>query len=310
MLTTASIFSQISQKKFSKEISLVTDNDLYTSLINDRYYTSGIFFSYRTVSKKINPKLDKKIFEWQISHEMFTPYKAIIRTIEEHDRPFAANIYASFGFINSYKNERLLSSSIQVGTLGKKAFGKELQDFIHNLYGFQKAIGWRYQIKNALGVNLNLTYVKQLKKSKSNYFDISAINKLNIGTVYTNIASGLYSRIGLKPLQKLANSIAFKTNINSSNTVYVREVESFIFIKPMLNYVLYDATIQGSFLNTTSKITGNLVPLVFSIKAGIRFTANRFNFGYAFNYNTNKSKHLRYNNGQTYGTITINYLLK
>ena len=77
----------------------------------------------------------------------------------------------------------------------------------------------------------------------------------------------------------------------------------------MISYVFYDATLQGSFLNKTSPVTKEIVPLVFTNEIGFRFNFNRINFGYAFNYNTNKSKELKYPNGHRYGRITLNYLL-
>jgi len=82
-----------------------------------------------------------------------------------------------------------------------------------------------------------------------------------------------------------------------------------LYIKPLVRYTLYDATIQGSFLNTTSEVTKEVVPFVFHLELGLKFTANRFHFGYIFNYNTNKSKNLRYDNGNNYGTVSVHYLL-
>jgi hypothetical protein len=305
-----SVFTIFSQEKFSKEISLVTDNDLYTSTINDRYYTSGIFLSYRYLSSKKKKKsLEKKILEWQIGHKMYTPFKSIVASVVEHDRPFASYLFGSFGMNRIYKNNSNFKTTLQIGVLGPNALGKELQDFIHDIYGFKKAVGWKYQIKNAFGLNLNASYTKHLTKDSANYFDISWVNTGKIGTIYTNIASGFYGRIGFKPLQKLANSIAFNTNINNKNTNFVREVESFIYVKPMLRYAFYDATLQGSFLNTSSEVTNELVPLVFDVELGFKCTFNRFNFGYTFRYNTSTSKNLRYDNGQNYGTITLSYLL-
>lgn len=299
-----------SQKKFSREISFITDNDLYTSVINDRYYTNGMFFSYKYLSKKEDKNLEKRVLDWQIGHEMFTPYKSIVKNIREHDRPFASYLYGSFGINRIYKNNSNFKTTLQVGVIGSYAFGKELQDFIHDIYGFKKAIGWKHQIKNALGLNLNAEYVKHLTKDNTNHFDISWINEGKLGTIYTNVATGFYGRIGFKPLQKLANSIAYNTNINNEKTNYVRKVESFIYIKPMLRYALYDATLQGSFLNKSSEVTNELVPLVFNLEVGLKFTIKRVNLGYVFNYNTNKSKNLRNDNGQKYGSIVINYLLR
>ena len=80
-------------------------------------------------------------------------------------------------------------------------------------------------------------------------------------------------------------------------------------MKPFVRYAFYDATIQGSFLNRYSEVTKELIPLVFNLELGLKFTANRFHFGYVYNYNTNKSKNLRKDNGNNYGTIAVHYLL-
>ncbi|TMM28760.1 lipid A deacylase LpxR family protein [Polaribacter aestuariivivens] len=300
----------LSQEKFSKEISFITENDLYTSLKNDRYYTNGMFLSFRYLSKKKKENLEKRILEWSIGHEMYTPYKAIVLSVNDHDRPFSGYLYGSFGFENVYKNNKNLKITGQLGVIGSNAYAKELQDFIHDIYGFRKAIGWQYQIKNALALNFGVTYNKQLLKTSSKAFDVSWINNANAGTVYTNITTGFMARIGFEPLQNIANSIAFKTNINDENTRFFREIESFIFIKPSVRYAVYDATLQGSFLNKNSEVTNELVPIVFDLEIGFKFTSNRFSWGYTFNYNTNKSKGLRFDNGQKYGSINVSYLLR
>ncbi|MCL7764445.1 lipid A deacylase LpxR family protein [Polaribacter sp. Z014] len=300
----------IAQEKFTKEISLVTDNDLYVSAHRDRYYTSGIFLTYRYLSKKKKTSLEKRILEWQIGQEMYTPYKTTVEDVNDQDRPFAGYLYGSFGIKRIYKNNQIFKTSAQIGVIGTNSYAEELQEFIHDMYGFKKAVGWKYQIKNAFALNFNAEYLKTILETTDNNFDITWVNKVNLGTVYTNISTGFYSRIGLKPLQKLANSIAFNTNLNNNQTDYYREVESFFFIKPMLRYAAYDATLQGSFLNKTSPITNALKPIVFDIELGLKFTVNRLNFGYSFNYNTSKSKDLRYTYGHKYGSIAINYLLR
>lgn len=302
-------FSIIAQQKFSKEISFTTDNDLYVSFDRDRYYTNGMFLNYRYITKNENITLEKKIFEWEIGHEMFTPNKSIVQTIDEHDRPFAAYLYGSFGVKNVYKNNKILNYNLQVGVLGPNAFGKELQDFIHNIYGFKKATGWQFQIKNAFAFNFDVDYIRFLGKNNMNTIDISWVNTAKLGTIYTNVSSGFYVRFGLNPLEKIINSIAFNTNLNDATTTSTRAIESFIFVKPTLRYAFYDATLEGSFLNSTSLVTKEIIPVVFNLEIGLKFTANRFNFGYTFNYNTSKSKGLRYTYGNKYGTLNINYLL-
>lgn len=303
-------FLAVGQEQFSKEFSFITDNDLYVSVIRDRYYTSGIFLSYRYLSKTKKEPTEKKIFDWQISHKMYTPFRATVTDINEHDRPFAGHLYGSFGVHTFFKSESIISTTLQFGIIGPNAYAKELQNFIHSIYGFKKGEGWKHQIKNALAINFNFNYTKFLVKNEANRLDLTWVNSAKIGTVHTNIATGLYSRIGFKPLQSIANSIGFKSNLNNKENCFFKEVESFLYINPTLRYTLYDATIQGSFLNTKSDVTKEIIPFVFNIEVGYLFTVNRFNLGYVFNYNTSKTKDLRFTKGNRYGSIIINYLLR
>lgn len=302
LLSSISLFSQ---RKYAKEFSFLNDNDLYISPNQDRYYTNGMFFSYRYLSNNTTEKLEKKIFEIQIGHHMYTPFKAIVEQSSDHDRPFAGYLFGSFGIHRFYKNETIIKTTLQLGALGPSALSKPMQDFIHEIYGFKKAIGWEDQISDALAVNLKIAYIKKL--ANDNYLDVKWVNNIRIGTVYTDFSTGFYGRIGLKPLQKIINSIAFNANLNNENTNFYNEIESFLYIKPMFSYVAYDATIEGSFLNDSSPITYDIEPFKFTAEIGIRFTANRFNFGYAINYHTKKLKSIRVPKGNFYGTLLFNY---
>lgn len=299
-----------SQNKYAKEISLVTENDLYTSTYNDRYYTNGFFLSYKYASNQEKSTPEKKIFNWGFGHKMYTPSNAIVRNINNHDRPFAAYLYGTFGIKKIYKNKTSFATNFQLGVIGNAAFGEELQNFIHEIYGFREAIGWQYQIKNALGLNVNLAYQKVVLKDTKNFVDVTWINHGNIGTINTDITTGFVTRIGLKKLTDFKNSIAFGNHLNTKTSLFFREIESFFLIKPSLSYVLYDATLQGSFLNKGSSVTNVLIPFVFKLEVGFLFTAKRFNFGYVYNYNTSNSKGLNFENGHSFGSIKINYLLK
>uniref|UniRef100_UPI004047D54A lipid A-modifier LpxR family protein n=1 Tax=Polaribacter sp. TaxID=1920175 RepID=UPI004047D54A len=57
LLSVSSVFSQNS---YSKSISLVSDNDLYTSTYRDRYYSNGLFVRYQFLGTSANEKLEKK----------------------------------------------------------------------------------------------------------------------------------------------------------------------------------------------------------------------------------------------------------
>lgn len=300
------ITNTFSQYKYDKEIGFFNDNDLFTSISQDRYYTNGILLTYQYLSKNKYKKTAKKIFKMQIGHQMYTPFKATVSEYSDHDRPFAGYLFGDFGINHFYKNKTILKTSLQIGTIGSLSMSQELQDFIHSIYGFEKAIGWEYQIKNAIGINLDIKYVKNLVEHS--FFDINWTNNIKAGTIYSDLSTGFYARIGLKPLQGILNSIAFNGNLNNKNTNYFSKNESFIYIKPIFSYVAYDATIQGSFLNKKSAVTYNIRPFKFAYELGIRFTINQFNVGYAIHYHTKKLESVRVPEQNFYGTIQLNYL--
>lgn len=301
------ITTTFSQRKYSQQIGLNTDNDLYTSTIRDGYYTSGLFVNYKYLSSFSSEKITKRTYEFEIGQQIYTPYKATVETTAEHDRPFAGYLFGSFGINSFYKTNEVLQFSAQIGVLGPSSLAEETMEIIHDIYGFRKADGWRYQISEAFALNFEGNYIKYLGGDTSNKFDISWVNNAKIGTVFTDFSTGLYGRIGFQPLTDLVNSVAFGGNFNDANSSLNNVSEFFIFIKPTISYVAYDATIEGSFLNDDSPITYDVKPFKFMTEVGIRFTANRFNFGYSAIFHTKKLKNNTKKPSFYYGNIHVNY---
>ena len=292
------------QNNFSKEFSLISDNDLYTSIIRDGYYTNGLFLNYKVLKKEISEDSPKKIFNFQVGHMMFTASKSTLQFTFSQDRPFAGYLFAGFGINRFYKSNAMFTTSFELGVIGPNAKGHELQNFMHGFFDFPDPSGWKHQINNAFALNLNASYLHYFKNINSATFDVSSYNLLKTGTVFTSISTGIYSRIGIKNLQPFSNSVAFNSNLNKNAA---SNKESFIFIKPMINYTLYDATIEGSFLNKTSPVTFDVMPFHFSIELGYRYYRKRFLYGYTYTYHTQKLKSLRAAKTNSFGSIYIGY---
>ena len=297
-------FLSMAQNNFSKEISLISDNDLYTSVHRDGYYTNGLFLTYRTVKNDASKTSPKRIYKFQVGQLMFTAFRANIQTASLHDRPFAGYLYGSFGISRFYNSNNIFTTDIEIGVIGPNANGKELQNFLHGFYNFPEPLGWKHQIHNAFAINLNASYLHHFSKISDDNFDISSYNSFKAGTIFTNLSTGIYSRIGFKKLQSLNNSVAFNSNLNIESKSYS---ESFVFVKPMLNYALYDATVQGSFLNKSSPVTYDVMPFHFSLELGYRYYKKRFLYGYTYTYHTKKLKSDRIKKSNTYGSIYIGY---
>lgn len=295
------------QQKLSKEFSFITDNDLYVSFEKDQYYTNGLFLSYRSLAKNFG-SLTKKIYEFQIGHELYTPFRPDVSSVRGHDRPFAGYLYGSFGIVRVYQKNSILKTSFQLGIVGEDAFGEELQNFIHDVSNFKTPNGWKYQIRNMLAVNIDTEYILPLGTNESKISDINLSTKLRLGTIFNEATLGFMGRFGFKELQPLNNSIAVNTHLNNEKTKTSRGVESFIFYKPSLTYVIRDATIEGSLFNNNSPVTFQPKSFRFDLEIGYQFTANKWVFGYSYHFHTNKLSNLRNDNGNDYGRIHFGYL--
>ena len=166
-----------SQEKFTKEFSMVTDNDLYISIEKDRYYSNGLFLSYRYIPTKFN-ETHKKIVTFTLGHKIYTPFKSTVVNKILHDRPFAGLLYAQLGVSKSFKNNSILKNRFLVGVVGKSAFGQELQEAVHEIYNFKKSDGWKYQIRNTLALNFEGEYLKSVGINKSSTLDVNILSCL------------------------------------------------------------------------------------------------------------------------------------
>lgn len=288
------------QNSFTKEFSFTIDNDLFVSYVNDKYYSSGLFFEYRYLDSKSDADT-KTIRGWSLNQQIYTPYKSIIRLKSEHDRPFAAYLFTSYKVLKTEKN-RIKNRELQLGVLGPAAFGKQFQKFIHDIYGFAEPIGWKYQIKNTLGINFNSKTIKKLGSENKKFTDFFYSYGYSIGTIHTNAHISLQGRIGFKELSNFNNSIAFGTHLNHKTK---RNAESFLIWKLRSMFVAYDATIEGSLFNNDSPVTFGPNKFHHSLQLGYLFTVNQWNFGYTMFLNSNERSDLTDNNGHVYGRISV-----
>ena len=297
-------FFGFGQQSYSKEFILKSDNDLYISSINDQYYSSGFFFSYRFLDTTHISK--KHIKEWSLHHEIYTPYKSIVTDISEHDRPFAAYLSINFSSLKAKSFKSTSKKSFELGVLGPLALGKEFQTFVHDIYDFKEPIGWKHQIKNIIGITYQYEKTKLFGKKRKQFFDFYYSYGFKAETIKTNTITSLQGRIGFKQLADADNSLAFETHLNDRNTK--RNIESFLHWKVANKFVVYDATIQGSLFNNKSPVTFEPNRMQFSFELGYLFTARNWNFGYKVVYNTNERSNLTNNNGHYYASIILSKL--
>jgi lipid A 3-O-deacylase len=298
------------QKTYTNEIGIQTDNDSYLLQGSDRYYTDGYYMYFRhALSTDSSKTMQNKVLGFEFGQKIFNPQSGSIANAEGVDdpqyvdRPFAAYLYVGSTLNLLYKNESSLKLSAQLGIVGPSALGKQIQDWVHDNFGFYHPSGWEYQIANDPELNLSAEYKRLL--ARTGPFDATLDAYGNLGNGFSGAGFGPIFRLG--NFNQLFNSVTTQSTVTKNTSIApLHKNEIFFYYKPMLNYVAYDATIQGSLFRKRSpdseEITLDKEPFIFSNQLGVAFTANRFEFDIAAIFQTKTDKEMQLS--EQWGTIT------
>src|SRR5690606_8449379 len=181
--------------------------------------------------------------EVNVGQSLFTSSSGSGREIEKIDRPFAADLYGGAKLNWYFKDEKMLQASLQVGTIGPAAKGKEAQELLHHIVGFYEIHGWEYQIKNEFSLNSTVSYTALLDRSVSGKTDWSINGFANIGNTFSGAGTSLLFRTG--KINPLHESVSTGSRISNTAGAPIPNREIFFFARPSLYFTAYDATIQG-----------------------------------------------------------------
>ncbi|MCX2451748.1 lipid A deacylase LpxR family protein [Pedobacter sp. PLR] len=296
----------VSAQSFKNEFGFKSDNDSYLMQGSDRYYTNGLFINFRHAlnQTELPEKLEKKIFEISAGQKIYNPYSGSAPDPAKQDRPFAGYLYAEGGLNWFYKNESIIKTSVQVGVTGPSSLAEKGQDLLHNTVGFYELGGWDYQIKEEMQVNLSAQYTRLLHRFKDQAADFSFEGYANVGTTFSGAGAGILFRAGR--INQLFNSAATNSVIgNQPKTKNLVKSELFFYAKPQLNFVAYDATIQGSMFNNNSPVTFGVKPVVFAQQLGFNYSSQRFTFDFGMIFKTKEVKSTA--RAHQYGSISMFY---
>jgi lipid A 3-O-deacylase len=277
---------------YKNEFGFRSDNDSYMGIGQDRYYTNGLFISFRHAmdQRKIDHKnLNKTIWEIEAGQRMYNAQSGNISDIQYVDRPFAAYLYGGLNLYWLYNSENTLKLSLQAGTIGPAAKGKEAQEFLHDTFGFYKVDGWQFQVNNAVGINTGLEYTYFVLRTENDKADISVASYVNLGTTFT--AAGIGGLLRAGSLSQLFHSAI--TNSRTSNSYVIKPLvptEFFVFARPMVHFVGYDATIQGGISSSKDPVTYGVKHMVLSGELGGVYASKRWTAEFSLTF---KSKEVQ-----------------
>jgi lipid A 3-O-deacylase len=281
----------VHSQSFKNEFGFKSENDSYLAQGSDRYYTNGLFISFRraTDQTKLTNGLEKKIYELTVGQKIYNPISGYAPNPEAQDRPFAGYLYAG-GALSWFKsNETALKISAELGVVGPSSLAEDGQDLLHNAVGFYELAGWEYQIKDEAAINLSIQYTRLIHRLVDNLADVSLEGYANLGTTYNGAGIGVLMRAG--NINQLFNSSYLNAAIgNNAKTKGLVQREAFFYVKPQLNFVAYDATVQGSMFRNNSPITFDVKPIVFAQQVGFNYSSKRFTADFGVIFKTKEIK--------------------
>ena len=301
-------FSEAQTNTYKSEFGFRSENDSYLAAGKDRYYTNGLSLNFRTAldqSKLRNKKLNKMILEFEAGQKIYNPQSGSILDIVYVDRPFAGYLHAGAALNLLYNSENNLRLSVQSGTIGPAALAKEAQELMHNGFGFYEISGWQWQVKNELAINATAEYNYLINRSSSGKLDLSANTYINIGNTFSGAGVGIMFRTGA--INPLYNSASLQSRLSNNNAQKDQQNrEFFIYAKPMLNYIAYDATIQGGlFIKDKGPVVFDIKPVVFSQQAGAIYSQKRFTADFSIILKTREVESIA--KSDQFGSIALYY---
>jgi lipid A 3-O-deacylase len=284
-ISISKLFAQDNRNQFT----VTSDNDQYVNPNHDRYYTDGVVFNFTHALKHdtIHSSLAKKTLEFEFGQRIYNSYTASARRLQSDpfvfqryaiDRPFTAYLYVGAALNFLYKNENALRLDAEIGTIGPAALGEQAQTGFHNFFGLYKARGWPYQLNNAPGVNLRGDYKMLLYRNSDNWFDMAFNPTAWIGNTFTGASAGMQFRFG--HFGKFYESAITNSRV-SSNAGEQQTHEFYFFTTPQINYVAYDATIEGGLgLSDKGPVTFGIYHFVYQQQFGLEFASARWSANY------------------------------
>jgi lipid A 3-O-deacylase len=299
---------QAQNTNYKSEFGFRSENDSYLAGGQDRYYTNGLALNFRTALNELkfkNKNLNKMILELEVGQKIFNPQSGSISNSIYVDRPFAGYLYGGASLNLLYQSENNLKLSLNGGTIGPASLAKEAQELMHKVIGFYEIDGWQWQVNNELAINASAEYNYLINRFANEKVDFTANSYVNIGNTFSGTGIGLTFRSGaINPLFKSATSQSRISN--SATPKELTEKEFFFYAKPMLNYVIYDATIQGGLFNKDKGlIVFDAKPLVFSQQIGATYSKNRITADFSILFKTKEVKSSA--KPHQYGSIALFY---
>jgi len=254
---------------YTHQLELRHDNDFFA--LTDRYYSSGLFLTYRKVlAKGVFGEAEQLAI--RLGQEVFTPSQTQSTNPALFDRPYAGftGLWANW---SQAKNNELLQITTLLGLAGVNSGAGGFQRWYHRAIAISDSPIWTNELENSIHVNLYASYTKEWEIAPNPFGIRMAVRpQLALGSrdVYGETEAILF--FGRR--NPIGESIAFDRLGSNSREIYF----AFRFA---YREVFYNGLIEGNLFGdnspTVKQSKGSLVRLGFDFNH--RFNRNDYKLG-------------------------------
>lgn len=269
------IYGQLTypEKQYKNQIEIGHDNDFF--VVTDRYYSSGLFLTYRKLLKNTLVTPAEQL-EFSLAQEMYTPKYTLSTDVNDFDRPYAGFLGVTTKWSAPFKNQ-MSNVAVLVGLAGPASGAGQLQKWYHKAVAISDSPLWIDELNNSFHLNIYYQHVFEWKLAPNPFGIFMAFTpKLAAGSrdIYIQPEGVFY--FGRR--NELKNSIAYN-RLGSNN----REI--YFSLRFAYRSVFYNGLIQGNGFNTTSSFTTESAKYLFigGFDFNHRFNKNDFKVGIRYN---------------------------
>ncbi len=276
MGTGSLLFSQRSYEpaSYTSQLELSHDNDY--ALFTDRYYSSGLFFTYRTLLKNTSPSSKTHQLDFKLGQEVYTPSQTQSVNTDSFDRPYAGFLGLTTKWSVGSENS-LINTSLLVGLAGLNSGAGGFQRWFHRVVSIVDSPLWIGELNDSFHVNVNFSYIREWELSANPFGIRLAIDpEVALGSrdIFFEPGASLY----LGRRNQASQSIAYSRLGSNTREIYFSLDFGYRF-------VLHNGLIEGNLFGDDSPLLKNPENSIarFGLNFNHRFNRNDFKIGLQFN---------------------------
>lgn len=285
---------------FGHELSFKTENDAFLFQKKDAYYTNGFFFKLTTAPKGVGNKITRS---YELGQMIYTPVIRKTTGPEDIDRPYCGYLFIKYNQAQFLKNKGVLEYSASLGLVGGNSFGEDVQNWYHKQLRYAPFEGWKYQVQNAVGIDLGMSYARTVLEDSS-WIKWVPVVRMNLGTNFTNANLGAYLCVG--SFENNENSALWNSLVQNKITQTKRNYELFAYWYPQLIFQGYNATVEGGlFSKGNGAALGKTEAWMIQQNWGLCYAEGRWTTKIELVYQSREA--VAQKNPQRFGSVQLSY---